>query len=122
MRSPPIKKAFKITGGYDSHWGSTLSLDHKSGNCYLEDRMTWCLYNLIITPNAMENFDISVIFQQLEDVLATCSQVEGARVDQNVYFCVSDLAAVNQMLEALQPHRPKFRGIGHRDAMTEQRS
>ena len=70
----------------------------------------------------MGTFDISVILQQLRDLLATCSQAEAARIDQNVYFCVSDLAAVSQMLKALQLHRPIFQRIDYRDAMKEQRS
>ena len=39
MRSPAIKKAFKTTGECGSPLGSILSLDLKSGNCYVEDRI-----------------------------------------------------------------------------------
>ncbi len=106
IKSPAFTQAFQITAGGDTR---TVFVELKNDNTlYLKDRLTWCLYNLTRDSKAIRAFSISVVVQHLDEFLATCSKAEAARMDEDVYYCVSDLAAANQILEALHLQRPRY--------------
>ena len=49
-----------------------------------------------------------MVLQHLEKFLETCPRQETERIDQEMYKCVSDMAAVERMLSILELHRPNF--------------
>ena len=75
---------------------------------YRKDRIGWCLYNLTKDPKDIFTFERSVVLQHLEKYLETCPRREFERIDQEMYKCISDMAAVERMLSILELHRPNF--------------
>lgn len=73
---------------------------------YQKDRLGWCLYNLTKDPKDLYTFERSVVLQQLEKFLETCPRQEIERIDQEMYKCISHIAAVERMLSILGLHRP----------------
>lgn len=107
-------KAFQSTVevialGQDHRDGWVLGFDFKDySQLYQKDRIGWCLFNLTKDPRDVNTFERSVVMQHLEKFLETCPPQETERIDQEMYKCISDMAAVERMLSILELHRPNF--------------
>lgn len=95
--------------GKDHRDSWALGFDFKDHpQLYRKDRIGWCLYNLTKDPRDMNTFERSVVLQHLEKFLEICPRQEIERIDQEMYKCISDMAAIERMLSVLGLHRPNF--------------
>lgn len=98
-----------VRAGKDHRDSWALGFNFKDySQLYRKDRIGWCLYNLTKDPKDIFTFERSVVLQHLEKYLETCPRREVERIDQEMYKCISDMAAVERMLSVLELHRPNF--------------
>ena len=110
MKSPAFQSIMQVTAvGKDHRASWALGFNFKDyPQLYRKDRTGWCLYNLAKDPRDPYSFERSVVLQHLENYLETCPRQEVGRIDQEMYKCISDMAAVERMLSILGLHRPNF--------------
>ncbi|CAD6580474.1 MAG: hypothetical protein ASARMPREDX12_009578 [Alectoria sarmentosa] len=120
LKSQAFKSVMKVTAIGKDHrdsWALGFNLKDYS-QLYRKDRIGWCLYNLTKDPEDIYTFERSVVMQHLEKFLETCPGPETGRIDQEMYKCISDMAAVKRMLSILELHRPSFAFPNTADAET----
>ena len=76
---------------------------------FQEDPVGWCIWRLLDQPQGEPEFDCSLTFQLLDEVLRCRSRKELERIDHEIYRCLLDNLALEQMWNLLQYHRPQFR-------------
>ena len=110
LKSPAFQSMMQVTAvGKDYRDSWALGFDFKDySQLYRKDRTGWCLYNLTKDPRDLYTFERSLVLQHLEKFLETCPRQETERIDQEMYKCISDMAAVERMLSILELHRPNF--------------
>ena len=110
MKSPAFQSMMQVTAvGKDYRDSWALAVDFKDySQLYRKDRTGWCLFNLTKDPRDVYTFERSVVLQHLERFLETCPRQEIERIDQEMYKCISDMAAVERMLSILELHRPNL--------------
>ena len=110
MKSPAFQSIMQVTAvGKDYRDSWALGFDFKDySQLYRKDRTGWCLYNLTKDPRDLYTFERSIVLQHLEKFLETCPRQEIERIDQEMYKCISEMAAVERMLSILELHRPNF--------------
>ena len=109
-KSPAFQSIMQVTAiGKDYRDSWALGFNFKDySQLYRKDRTGWCLYNLTKDPRDLFTFERSVVLQHLEKFLETCPRQETERIDQEMFKCISDMAAVERMLSILELHRPNF--------------
>ena len=110
VKSPAFQSMVKVTAvGKDYRDSWALGFHFKDyPQLYQKDRTGWCLYNLTNDSRDLNTFERSVVLQHLEKFLEICPRQETERIDQEMYKCISDMAAVERMLSILELHRPNF--------------
>ena len=110
LKSPAFQSIMQISAvGKDYRDSWALGFNFKDySQLYRKDRTGWCLFNLTKDPRDLYTFERSVVLQHLEKFLETCPRQEIERIDQEMYKCISDMAAVERMLSILELHRPNF--------------
>ncbi len=110
LKSRAFHSIMEVVGVGEDHRDSwALGFNFKDySQLYIKDRIGWCLYNLTKDPKDIFTFECSVVLQHLEKYLETCPRREIERIDQEMYKCISDMAAVERMLSILELHRPNF--------------
>ncbi|KAL6405574.1 hypothetical protein AUP68_11334 [Ilyonectria robusta] len=81
----------------------------KSANtqeCLANDRLYWCLVQLLAKPDDQRTFDHSMLFAMLQEHMSN-NPSERARLDEVIYQLLSDLATCHEMLIAVRFHRPQ---------------
>ena len=111
LKFPQFRQVFKTTGGGKTAvTGPYQTVEVRDyATLYEKDRIGWCLFHLIQDETDPGIFDPSIVLQHLEDFLSVCSSSEAKRMCQEVYACVSDIAAITRMLKVMGLHRPYFR-------------
>lgn len=110
LKSQAFRSITEVTAiGKDYRDSWTLGFEFKDySQLYRKDRLGWCIYNLSKDADDKYTFERSVVLQHLEKFLETCSRQETERIDQEMYKCISNMAAVERMLSILGLHRPNF--------------
>ena len=110
LKSQAFQSIMEVTAiGRDHRDSWALGFDFKDySQLYRTDRIGWCLYNLAKDPRGVNTFERSVVLQHLEKFLETCPRQEIERIDQQMYKCISEMAAIERMLSILELHRPNF--------------
>lgn len=110
LKSQAFQSIMEVTASGKDHRDSwALGFNFKEyPQIYQKDRIAWCLYNLMKDPKDANTFERSVVLQHLEKYLETCRPQEKKRIDQEMYKCISGMAAVERMLSILELHRPNF--------------
>ena len=108
LKSKAFQSIMELKGtGIDQRNSCALGFDCRDySQLYRKDRLGWCLYNLTKDPKDLYTFKRSVVLQHLETFLETCPRQEIERIDQEMYKCISHIAAVDRMLSILGLHRP----------------
>jgi hypothetical protein len=70
------------------------------------DRLDWCLVQLLAKPDDQRTFDHSMLFAMLQEHM-TSNPSERNRLDEVIYQVLSDLATCHEMLMAVRFHRPQ---------------
>jgi hypothetical protein len=71
------------------------------------DPLEWCLSQMRARPDTQTNYDHAILFSFLETHLAISNHKERSRVDEILYWQLSDLAACHEMLVSVRLHRPQ---------------
>ena len=110
LKSQAFQSIMEVTAigkDYRDSWALGFKFKDYS-QLYRKDRLGWCTYNLSKDADNKYTFERSVVLQHLEKFLETCSRQEAERIDQEMYKCISKMAAVERMLSILGLHRPNF--------------
>ncbi|KAH6980450.1 hypothetical protein EDB80DRAFT_825845, partial [Ilyonectria destructans] len=86
-----------------------LLLVNQSANtqeCLANDRLYWCLVQLLTKPDDQRTFDHFMLFAMLQEHMSN-NPSERARLDEVIYQLLSDLATCHEMLIAICFHRPQ---------------
>ena len=111
LKSPSFSSIVEVKAlGKDDRnsWALDFGFKEDYSQLYRKDRTGWCLYNLTKDTGDYFTFESSVVLQHLEKFLESCPRQETERIDQEMYKCISDRAAVERMLSILELHRPNF--------------
>lgn len=85
---------------------STLTQIKDQSTLYERDRLAWCLHHLHWTPHTP--VDHSIILQHL-DAYFKSNPAQAKRLDTDLYRCLSNVVAIEQLLSILDLHRPALR-------------
>ena len=93
-------------------------------NLYHRDRLAWCLFmltvepitDLNVPPNAVNlGNDHHIVLQHLDSYLSSQPHKESQRIDSEMYGILTDLTALERMIDLLNLHRPKFQSLKPED-------
>ena len=93
-------------------------------NLYHRDRLAWCLFMLTVEPRADLNMppnavnlgnDHHIVLQHLDSYLSSQPHKESQRIDSEMYGLLTDLTALERMINLLNFHRPKFPSLKPKD-------
>ncbi|CAF9921472.1 hypothetical protein IMSHALPRED_005180 [Imshaugia aleurites] len=93
-------------------------------NLYHRDRLAWCLFMLTIEPTTNLNLppnavnlgnDHHIVLQHLDSYLSSQPHKESQRIDSEMYGILTDLTALERMIDLLNLHRPKFQSLKPED-------
>lgn len=87
---------------------SSLKEDINLATLYDNDRLFWALNVMITKPDKQDSWDIPTVLQLLENRLNHSSRLDRARISSILYDCVSEVAAIHQILAGLHLPRPYF--------------
>ncbi|KAH8659697.1 hypothetical protein BGZ61DRAFT_464929 [Ilyonectria robusta] len=118
-RASCLRELLPYVPGLQEHWifepGAKLPnaigvlRQKKSANtqeCLANDRLYWCLVQLLAKPDDQRTFDHSMLFAMLQEHMSN-NPSERARLDEVIYQLLSDLATCHEMLMAVRFHRPQ---------------
>lgn len=113
-QSPGFSDGFKMTHNTKL---SIWKVRQKEAYAYrdpMKDPLDWVLNHLCGEPDKPRHLDRSMLFGFLEEHLASCSAKERNRLDERLYYRLSDYAAFHEMLVIIRQHRPRWikRDIG----------
>ncbi|CAD6587437.1 MAG: hypothetical protein ASARMPRED_003099 [Alectoria sarmentosa] len=123
IRSPAFSKVFKVTGTVQQqHLGPGFILELRDyTTLHRDDRIGWCLYQLMSNFDEQHVLEPSAVLQYLDDFLDNCPREDAERIDQEMQRCISELTAITRMMKLLDLHRPSFRLPGP-DVLQETRT
>ncbi|KID83176.1 hypothetical protein MGU_09539 [Metarhizium guizhouense ARSEF 977] len=118
-RASCLEELLPYVPGLQEHWSlePTAGLPNaigfllrkKSANTQeslTNDRLDWCLVQLLAKPDDQRTFDHSMLFAMLQEHMSK-NPSEKARLDEVIYQVLSDLASCHEMLLAVRFHRPQ---------------
>lgn len=85
-------------------WPNTTG--DRSNDVLKDDPLHFALLNLEGDPENPLQHDRPLLFSFIDDHLAGADKSERSRVDQRLYDHISDIAGVDEILQAIRMHRP----------------
>ena len=114
MRSPSFREHYKITNtsiAGPSGWAFDYEVkDYET--LWRKDQLFWCLCHLTRDQNQSPFLNLCLILQHLDDFFDSSGREEFERIDQEILICISDIAAIQKMLDLLELHHPRFQPCG----------
>jgi hypothetical protein len=102
-RSPHFRSIFQSSSEPDGEISTALN------EVELEkDRLGWCLCQLIKDPDNSPSIEPTLVLQHLDKLLASQTPEEPERLDGEMFRWLSDLTAIENMLDPFQYHQPRF--------------
>ncbi len=111
LKSREFQHNFRVKRTIDTSHGWGWGLEYEFNNykdSYRAERIGWCFYHLVQDSECSTSFENALVLQHLDNYLNSQPKEEAERLDQEIYRCLSDIAALERMAELLEYHRPIF--------------
>ena len=107
--SPALKSKWKFSTDHKGEITEILMKDGKKvtwNQLVKLDPILFCLIILDDNAKVPLTVDVTLVLLFLDDYLSTCPRSEAAKMDQIMYYQLSNLAALNKLLDVVRMHVP----------------
>lgn len=111
FKSAEFQHIFNVKRTIDTSQGRDWALEFEFKDyqhAHRAEPMGWCFYHLMQDSERSASFENGSVLQHLDNILISQPAKEAERLDQEIYRCLSDIAALERMADLLEYHRPLF--------------
>ncbi len=111
FKSADFQDNFKVKRTIDTFqdWDWALEIEFRNyQDAHRAERTSWCLYHLMQDSDRSAAFENALVLQHLDNSPNSQLAKEADKIDQEIYRCLSDIAALERMADLLEFHRPMF--------------